>query len=76
MSDGAAQDLIVDFRGEHVAGEIIEFAKVAEITQRELEHAFSNEVITPGKTTDLEVELWLEERREELGLLRNWFPGV
>jgi Xaa-Pro aminopeptidase len=72
----SAQDLIADFRGEHVAGEIIEFAKVAQITQRELERAFSNEVITPGKTTQFEVELWLEERREELGLRRTWFPGV
>lgn len=72
----SAQDLITDFRGEHVAGEIIEFAKVAQITQRELDRAFSNEVITPGKTTQLEVEMWLEERREDLGLRRTWFPGV
>ena len=72
----SAQDLIVDFRGEHVAGEIIEFARVAQITQRELDRAFSNEVITPGKTTQLEVEMWLEERREALGLRRTWFPGV
>lgn len=72
----SAQYLIADYRGEHVAGEIIEFAKVAEITHRELERALSNEVITPGKTTHLEVEMWLEERREELGLRRTWFPGV
>jgi len=72
----SAQDLIVDFRGEHVAGEIIEFAKAAQITQGLLDRAFSNEVITPGVTTQFEVEMWLEERREELGLRRTWFPGV
>jgi len=72
----SAQDLIVDFRGEHVAGEIIEFAKVADITRKELERALSNEVITPGKTSALQVEMWLEERREALGLGRTWFPGV
>jgi Xaa-Pro aminopeptidase len=72
----SAQNLIADFHGEHVAGEIIEFAKVAEITRRELERALSNEVIIPGKTTHHEVEMWLEERREELGLNRTWFPGV
>jgi hypothetical protein len=44
----SAQDLIADFRGEHVAGETVEFAKVAEITRKELECALSNEVMTPG----------------------------
>jgi Xaa-Pro aminopeptidase len=72
----SAQRLIADFHGEHVASEIIEFAKVADITRTELERALSNEVITPGKTTHHEVAMWLEERREELGLRRTWFPGV
>jgi len=72
----SAQDLIVDFRGEHVAGEIIEFSKAARITQQLLDRAFSNEVITPGVTTQFDVEMWLEEKREEMGLRRTWFPGV
>lgn len=72
----SAQDIIVDFRGEHVAGEIIEFALAARITQQLLDRAFSNEVITPGITTQFDVEMWLEEKREEMGLRRTWFPGV
>ena len=72
----SAQDLIVDFRGEHVAGEIIEFATAARITQQLLDRAFSNEVITPGVTTQFDVEMWLEQKREEMGLRRTWFPGV
>jgi Xaa-Pro aminopeptidase len=72
----SAQHLIADFHGEHVAGEIIEFSKVAEITRRLLERALSNEVITPGKTTYYDVSRWLEERREEMGMHRTWYPGV
>lgn len=72
----SAQDLIADFHGERVAGEIIEFSKVADITRRELDRALSNEVITPGKTTHNDVARWLEERRQTMGLHRTWFPTV
>jgi hypothetical protein len=35
--------------------------------------AFSNEVITPGKTTSKDVEWWLRENVNDLGL-GEWFP--
>jgi hypothetical protein len=35
--------------------------------------AFSNEVITPGKTTSKDVEWWLRQNVNELGL-GEWFP--
>ena len=72
----SAEKLISDFRSERVAGEIIEFSKVANITRRLLERALSNEVITPGKTTLLDVCWWLEEQRKKQGLERGWFPTV
>ena len=72
----SAEKLISDFRSERVAGEIIEFSKIANITRRLLERALSNEVITPGKTTLLDVCWWLEEQRKKLGLERGWFPTV
>ncbi len=72
----SAQHLIADFHGERVASEIIEFSKIGDITRREIERALSNDVITPGKTTHNDVARWLEERREELGLLRTWFPTL
>jgi len=71
-----AQHLIADFHGERVASEVVEFSKVGDITRREIERAFSNEVITPGKTTHNDVARWLEERREAMGLRRTWFPTV
>jgi len=72
----SAEKLISDFRSERVAGEIIEFAKVADITRKFMERALSNEVISPGKTTLLEVCWWLEEQRELQGMERGWFPTV
>ena len=72
----SAQHLIADFHGERVAGEIIEFSKIGDITRKGIERALSNEVITPGKTSLKDVSLWLEERREEMGLQRAWYPSV
>ena len=72
----SAQHLIADFHGERVAGEIIEFSKVGDITRKAIERALSNEVITPGKTSMNDLVLWLEERRQEMGLQRGWFAGI
>ena len=72
----SAQKLIADFHGERVASELVEFAKAADITRKLLERALSNEVVEPGVTTHLQVAWWLEEQREQRGLLRAWFPTV
>ena len=72
----SAEKLISDFRSERVASEIIEFAKIAEITRKLEERALSNEVITPGKTTLQELNWWLEEQVHALGLQRGWFFGA
>ena len=72
----SAQHLIADFHGERVAGEIIEFSKVGDLTRRLIERALSNEVITPGMTTHNDVARWLEEHLKTEGLLRAWYPTV
>jgi Xaa-Pro aminopeptidase len=72
----SAQRLIADFHGERVASELIEFAKVADLTSSYQERALSNEVITPGMTTLEDVAWWLEERRKEMGAQRSWYPTV
>ena len=72
----SAEKLISDFRSERVAGEIIEFSKIANITRKLIERALSNEVITPGKTTMNDVCWWLEEQRHTLGLESGWHPTV
>jgi hypothetical protein len=72
----SAEKLIADFRSERVAGEVIEFSKIANITRKLIERALSNEVITPGKTTMNEVCWWLEEQQQALGVERGWHPTV
>jgi len=72
----SAERLISDFRSERVAGEIIEFSKVANITRTLIERALSNEVITVGITTMNNVCWWLEEQRHALGLEKGWHPTV
>ncbi|MGD9345342.1 MAG: M24 family metallopeptidase [Candidatus Aminicenantes bacterium] len=72
----SAEKLISDFRSQRVAGEIIEFAQIANITRRLIERALSNEVITPGKTTMNDVCRWLEEQQKAHGVERGWHPTV
>lgn len=72
----SARHVIADFRGPRVATEIVEFSKVADLTRRYLERALSNEVITVGKTSQLDIAWWLEEQRQRLGVERGWFPTV
>jgi Xaa-Pro aminopeptidase len=72
----SAEKLISDFRSERVAGEIIEFSKIANISRRLIERALSNEVITPGKTTMNDVCRWLEEQQKAQGVERGWHPTV
>jgi len=71
-----AEKLISDFRSERVAGEIIEFSKIANITRRLIERALSNDVITPGKTTMNDVCRWLEEQQKTQDVERGWHPTV
>lgn len=70
----SAERLIADFRAERVPGEIIQFSKVANMNRKLQECALSNEVITPGKTTLLDVCWWLDEQRHALGFQSGWFP--
>ncbi|MCZ0953091.1 MAG: M24 family metallopeptidase, partial [Rhodospirillaceae bacterium] len=72
----SAERLIAHFRGRRVALELIEFSKIAEITRTLLDRALSNEVVTPGVTTQGDVMWWLDEQRVQLGLESGWEATV
>ena len=72
----SAERLIADFRAERVAGEIIQFSKVAFVNRDLQQRALSNEVITPGKTTLMDVCGWLDEQRHLWGFESGWQPSV
>lgn len=61
----SAEKLVSDFRSRRVATEIAAFARAGEMSRNIAEKAFSNEVITPGKTTLAEVAWWLREQQFE-----------
>ena len=65
----SAQKLVSDFRSRRVASEIAAFAAAGEMSREIAERAFSNEVITPGKTTLADVAWWMHEQqfRRNLG---------
>lgn len=59
----SAQKLASDFRSRRVASEIAAFARAGEFSRNIAERAFSNEVITPGKTTLADVAWWMHEQQ-------------
>lgn len=59
----SAQKLTSDFRSRRVATEIAGFARAGEMSRDIAERAFSNEVITPGKTTLADVAWWMREEQ-------------
>ena len=61
----SAQKLASDFRSRRVASEIAAFAWAGEMSRSIAERAFSNEVITPGKTTLADVAWWMREQQFE-----------
>jgi Xaa-Pro aminopeptidase len=65
----SAQKLVSDFRSRRVASEIAAFAAAGEMSREIAERAFSNEIITPGKTTLADVAWWMHEQqfRNNLG---------
>ena len=59
----SSQELASDFRSRRVASEIAAFAWAGEKSREIAERAFSNEVITPGKTTLADVAWWMHEQQ-------------
>jgi len=64
----SAEKLASDFRSRRVASEIAAFAWAGEMSREIAERAFSNEVITPGKTTLADVAWWMREQQFENNL--------
>lgn len=64
----SAEKLASDFRSRRVATEIAAFAHAGEMSRNIAERAFSNEVITPGKTTLADVAWWMREQQFENNL--------
>ena len=64
----SAEKLVSDFRSRRVASELAAFAHAGRLSQQIAERAFSNEIITPGKTTLADVAWWMHEQQFKHGL--------
>ena len=68
----SAANLLTEFLDTRLPGELAEYQKAVLVTDILTRRAFSNEVITPGKTTVGDVRWWLLEQVNKLGLT-VWF---
>jgi Xaa-Pro aminopeptidase len=68
-----AENLPLEYISVRVPEMLPAYRDLMRISHGLLARAFSNEVITPGKTTTEDVEWWLRQRVNDLGL-GEWFP--
>jgi Xaa-Pro dipeptidase len=68
----SAADLLVEFFDTRLPEELEHYRNAVEATEIIARRAFSNEVITPGKTTVGDVRWWMMEQVNKLGLT-IWF---
>lgn len=69
----SAQFLGVRYLETRTAQEMAWYPKIADLALSIVDEAFSNQVITPGVTTTSEVEWWMKQKVNDLGLT-FWFP--
>lgn len=68
-----AENLPLEYLSIRVPEMLPVYRDLMRISHSLIARAFSNEVITPGKTTTADVEWWLRQRVNDLGL-GEWFP--
>ena len=72
----AAENLALEYQELRVPEMLPTYRQMMEIVHSLISRAFSNEVITPGKTTDTDVVWWLRQKVNDAGL-GTWFhPSV
>ncbi len=64
----SAEKVVSDFRSRRTAAELVAFGEALELSRTLAERALSNEVVTPGVTTLLDVSWWLQEQLLARGL--------
>ena len=72
----SAENVITDFAVRRVQREIVAFANAAEMHRLILERALSDEVITPGVTTLVDVGWWVQEQLGKRGLLTDYSTDI
>jgi Xaa-Pro aminopeptidase len=68
-----AENLPLEYLSIRVPEMLPVYRDLMRISHSLIARAFSNEVITPGRTTTADVEWWLRQRVNDLGL-GEWFP--
>ncbi|AOE49066.1 M24 family metallopeptidase [Kangiella sediminilitoris] len=68
----SAEDLVIRWFETRTKPELKVYPQIVKVARGVIAEAFSDQVITPGVTTDQDVSWYIRERFEELGL-KPWF---
>ena len=71
-----AETLPIEYMGTRLPEMLASYRHMMQIVHALIGRAFSNEVIVPGKTTTEDVEWWLRQRVNDLGLYEWFAPSV
>ncbi len=72
----SAEPLLIDYVAHRTPAELEISIEASWITWNILKRAFSNEVLTPGATTNEDVYWWILQEVEDQGLELNFSPSV
>jgi Xaa-Pro aminopeptidase len=72
----SSEPLVIDYVSHRTPGELEIALEASWITWHILRRAFSNEVITPGETTTLDVFWWIQEEWRRQLLDFNFLPSI
>ncbi len=72
----SSEPLLVDYVSVHTADEDAVQAEAAQATYEILRRAFSNEVITPGRTTLMDVHYWITAERKRQNFEFDFNAGL
>lgn len=68
-----AENLPLEYVSIRIPEMLPAYRRLMQVAHGLIARAFSNEVVTPGKTTNRDVEWWLRQSVRDLGL-GEWFP--
>lgn len=68
-----AENLPLEYVSIRIPEMLPAYRRLMQVAHTLIARAFSNEVVTPGKTTNRDVEWWLRQSVRDLGL-GEWFP--
>ncbi|MET3728512.1 Xaa-Pro aminopeptidase [Fictibacillus halophilus] len=72
----SSENLAIDWLQSRTESELDMYKELEEITKKIVKQAFTNELITPHKSSTQDIVEWIRQRVRDLGLKTSFYPTV